>query len=104
MKRDVRFSFIIPHYDIPELLHRCVSSVPQRGHPVFIVDYESQGLESHPQRYPDLFHQSIQWIRALRYGSAGYAQNLGLDKAKEKWILFIDANDFNTGKLEEFLD
>lgn len=101
----LRFSFIIPHYGIPNLLHRCVSSIPQREDvKILIIDDNSPDFETYQERFPDLFRPGIQWIRTPRQGGAGYARNLGLDQAEGEWILFADADDFFTDGLAVFLD
>ena len=99
------FSFIIPHYCIPNLLLRCIDSIPKRDDTqIIIIDDQSPDYDSYPDRFPDLFQPGIQWIRAPRNGGAGYARNLGLKQAEGKWILFADADDFFTEGLAGFLD
>lgn len=99
------FSVIIPHHSIPELLQRCLSSIPVRDDiQVIVVDDNSPGREDYPKVFPGLFHAGVQWVPAPRNGGAGYARNLGLDRAEGKWVLFADADDFFTDGLNEFLE
>lgn len=47
------FSVIIPHYGIPELLRRCLASIPDRADlEVIVVDDCSPDGETYPERYP----------------------------------------------------
>ncbi|MDR1782731.1 MAG: glycosyltransferase family 2 protein [Dysgonamonadaceae bacterium] len=64
------FSIIIPHCNTPNLLDRCLSSIPKR------TDIEVIVIEDERRR------------------GAGYARNIGLTKAKGKWLIFADADDF----------
>lgn len=101
---DIVFSFIIPHYGIPELLQRCLSSIPRREDvQVIVVDDGSPDYDTYPTRFPELFRPGIEWIRAHHNG-AGHARNLGLEKAVGKWVLFVDADDFYTDDFAIFLE
>lgn len=43
----INFSIVIPHKSIPELLVRCLNSVPQRGDiQVIVVDDYSDGADT----------------------------------------------------------
>lgn len=90
-----RFSIIIPHYDIPDLLMRCLDSIPvSEDIQVIVVDDNSPGAESYLQKYPALSRPCLNFVRAPRNGGAGYARNVGLERATGEWLLFADADDF----------
>lgn len=98
-------SIIIPHFGIPELLRRCLASIPQReDFQVIVVDDCSPDFDSYRDRYPDLFQEGVTWLRTPHNGGAGLARNVGLDHATGKWLLFADADDFFTDDMEELLD
>ena len=89
------FSIIIPHYDIPDLLMRCLKSIPvSEDIQVIVVDDNSPDADTYLERYPELSRPYLEFIRASKNGGAGYARNIGLDYAKGKWLLFADADDF----------
>lgn len=89
------FSIIIPHYDIPDLLMRCLKSIPvSEDIQVIVVDDDSLDADTYLERYPELSRPFLEFIRAPKNGGAGYARNIGLDHAKGKWLLFADADDF----------
>ena len=76
------FSIIIPHKDIPDLLMRCLRSIPvSEDIQVIVVD-------------DNLSRPYLEFVRTTKGGGAGYARNVGLDRAKGKWLLFADADDF----------
>lgn len=89
------FSIIIPHYDIPDLLMRCLRSIPvSEDIQVIVVDDNSADADTYLERYSELSRPYLEFVRTTKGGGAGYARNVGLDRAKGKWILFADADDF----------
>ena len=89
------FSIIIPHKDIPDLLVRCLKSIPvSEDIQVIVVDDNSADADTYLDKYPELSRPYLEFIRTTKGGGAGYARNVGLDHAKGKWILFADADDF----------
>ena len=89
------FSIIIPHYDIPDLLMRCLKSIPvSKEIQVIVVDDNSPDADTYLERYPELSRPYLEFIRAPKNGGAGYARNIGLNHAKGKWQMFADADDF----------
>ena len=88
------FSIIIPHYDIPDLLMRCLKSIPvSEDIQVIVVDDNSPDADTYLERYPELTRPYLEFIRTTKGGGAGYARNVGLGHAKGKWLLFADADD-----------
>ena len=89
------FSIIIPHKDIPDLLMRCLKSIPvSEDIQVIVVDDNSADADTYLEGYPELSRPYLEFIRTTKGGGAGYARNVGLDHAKGKWLLFADADDF----------
>ena len=88
------FSIIIPHKNIPDLLMRCLNSIPvSEDIQVIVVDDNSSDADTYLDRYPELSRPYLEFIRTTKGGGAGYARNVGLDHAKGKWLLFADADD-----------
>ena len=88
------FSIIIPHYNIPDLLMRCLKSIPvTEDIQVIVVDDNSPDAETYLDKYPELSRPYLEFIRTTAGGGAGYARNVGLEHAKGKWLLFADADD-----------
>jgi len=100
--RNISYSFIIPHKNAPELLRRCVDSIPRRKDiQIIVVDDDSK---------PDIVNWSsfdwgdqtcIELICTHGLHSAGAVRNEGLKHAKGKWLVFADCDDFF---VEGFLD
>ena len=90
-----QFSIIIPHYDIPDLLMRCLKSIPvSEDVQVIVVDDNSPDADTYLERYPELSRPYLEFIRTTKGGGAGYARNVGLEHARGRWLLFADADDF----------
>ena len=99
------FSIIIPHYDIPDLLMRCLKSIPVlEDIQVIVVDDNSPDADTYLERYPELSRPYLEFICAPKNGGAGYARNIGLDHAKGKWQLFADADDFFVGNMYDIIN
>ena len=89
------FSIIIPHKEIPDLLMRCLKSIPvSEDIQVIVVDDNSADADTYLDKYPELSRPYLEFIKTTKGGGAGYARNVGLERAKGKWILFADADDF----------
>lgn len=86
------YSFIIPHHNSPELLNRCLDSIPQREDIQIIVVDDNSDINKKPQiTRKDV---EIVYIDAFHTKGAGHARNEGLLKSKGKWLLFADCDDF----------
>lgn len=99
MDKQFSFSFIIPHKNTPDLLSRCIKSIPERDDiQVIIVDDNSD-----PDKKPLVSHSNTEVILldSERSKGAGRARNIGLEHASGKWILFADSDDYYC---EGFLD
>lgn len=91
---DILVSFIIPHKNIPDLLHRCVSSIPQRSDiEIIIVDDNSDPdkVNANSFRFPK---DNVSVIFDKSGKRQGHARNIGIEKAQGEWIFFIDSDDF----------
>ena len=101
---DPQYSIIIPHYDIPDLLMRCLESIPvSKDIQVIVVDDNSPAADTYLDRYPELSRPYLEFIRTTKGGGAGYARNVGLDHATGTWLLFADADDFFCKDMYEIL-
>ena len=101
----ILFSIIVPHYNIPQLLQRCIDSIPQRPDlEVIVVDDNSDPNVVDFDHFPGYNRSDVKLILDKKGGGGGYARNIGLDVAKGAWILFADADDYFTYCLNEMLD
>lgn len=98
----INYSFIIPHKNCPDLLQRCVDSIPERDDVQIIVvdDNSNEGKK------PQISRKGVEVILldAECSKGAGRARNVGLEHAKGKWLLFPDSDDYYKKGFLEILD
>jgi glycosyltransferase involved in cell wall biosynthesis len=101
----INYSIIIPHYNIPDLLVRCLQSIPERDDvQVIVVDDNSSGNENYLRDIPELSRKNVEFYITKDGLGAGHARNIGLQKAKGKWLIFSDADDFFSEDINLILD
>lgn len=89
------FSVIIPHHDIPELLQRCLDSIPDIPDvQVIVVDDNSSTEKVNFNNFPGKERKYTRIIFDKSGGGAGRARNIGMEHAEGKWLVFADADDF----------
>ena len=98
----INFSFIIPHHNSPELLNRCIDSIPQREDvEIIVVDDNSMDEEKPSITRPDV--KTI-FLDAAQSKGAGRARNIGMNNATGKWLLFADCDDYYEKNFLQVLD
>lgn len=101
----INYSIIIPHYNIPELLRRCINSIPQREDvQVIVVDDNSPGSEKYCDTIPELSREDVEFYITYEKKGAGNARNIGLSHAVGKWLIFADSDDFFVDDFSQILD
>lgn len=104
-KNQITYSIIIPHKDIPDLLQRCLDSIPQRDDvQVIVVDDNSDPGKVDFVHFPGLDREDVKCYFTKEGKGAGYARNIGLQHARGKWLLFADADDFFHEEMLAMLD
>lgn len=99
------FSLIIPHKDSPELLQRCLDSVPVREDlQVIIVDDNSDDRIVDFEHFPGRSRLNSICIFDKSGKGAGHARNLALSVASGKWLIFADADDYFAPAFSEILE
>ena len=100
----INYSIIIPHYNTPSLLMRCLKSIPiQPDIQVIVVDDCSPNASMYFESYPELKRPYLELYSTPKGGSAGRARNIGIEHAKGQWLLFVDADDLFTDEAFEEL-
>lgn len=99
------YSIIIPHYNLPDLLARCLKSIPIRDDMQIIVvdDLSSEENRARLNEMQDAF-ANVQFVFREKNGGGGAARNRGLDEAKGEYVLFADADDYFCEGFEKLLD
>lgn len=101
----IKYSIVIPHYDIPQLLVRCVKSIPERDDiQVIVVDDNSPNAETYKEKYEVLNRKNVTMIITHEGRGAGYVRNVGLQYAVGEWVLFADADDFYVDNFIQLVD
>ena len=98
----MNYSFIIPHKNSPNLLKRCLDSIPVRDDIQIIVVDDNSDEDKKPQiNRKDV---EVVLLDAVHCKGAGHARNVGIENAKGKWILFADSDDLYKENFLEVLD
>ena len=104
MIKSPTFSIIIPHKEIPDLLMRCLKSIPvSEDIQVIVVDDNSADAETYLDKYQELSRPYLEFIRTTKGGGPGYARNIALEHAQGKWILFADSDDFYVDNMSDII-
>ena len=94
----INYTIIIPHKNIPHLLQKCLDSIPSRDDvQIIVIDDNSDADIVDFENFPGLNDPYIEVVFGKNENGrqgAGYARNLGLEKAIGKWLIFADADDF----------
>ncbi len=96
------YSIIIPHKNAPDLLQRCIASIPPRDDvQIIVVDDNSDRNVVDWEKFSFDRKKNIELVITTEGRWAGHARNVGLNHAKGQWILFADCDDYYC---EGFLD
>ena len=96
------YSFIIPHHNSPDLLNRCLNSIPQREDIEIIVVDDNSDADKKPHVSRD--DAKLIYIDAEHTKGAGRARNYGMKEARGKWLVFADCDDFFVAGFLDILD
>jgi len=89
------FSIIIPHKNTPDLLRRCLDSIPRREDiEIIVADDGSDPSVVDFARFPGLGDKAVDLVFTKGGRGGGGARNAGLERAAGKWLVFADADDF----------
>lgn len=102
---EYNYTIIIPHKNIPNLLQRCLDSIPERPDvQIIVVDDNSDPAIVDFENFPGKDRKNTEIYLTKEGKGAGYARNVGLRHAKGKWLLFADADDYYTKDALVILD
>ena len=99
------YTVIVPHKDTPDLLQRCMNSIPQRDDvQIIVVDDNSDPNIVDFNNFPGSKRNNVECYFTKEGKGAGYARNIGLKHAHGKWLLFADSDDFFHDDMLSMLD
>lgn len=86
-------SYIIPHYENVEGLSRLIDSIDLKDSDEIIIvdDCSSDNIYN---KISKLENEKIRVYKTPTNSGAGKARNIGMQKAKNKWLLFADSDDY----------
>ena len=98
LKSKILFSIIIPHYNSPKLLKRCLNNLLNQKYnlslyEVLVVD---DGSYKKPDQIIKNYSSKFNNFSFYRYSvnkGPGYARNIGIKKSNGYYILFLDCDD-----------
>ena len=101
----MKYSIIIPHYNIPHLLKRWLSSIPIRDDvQTIVVDDCSNEAALSELRAMQIAFLTVQFYYLDENRGGGHARNVGLLHATGEYVLFLDADDYYHDCINVFLD
>ena len=99
------YTIIIPHYNAPTLLKRCLSSIPRREDiQVIVVDDKSDKACRNEIRQLAQSFPAVSFVFSEKHRGGGGARNIGLEHAKGKFLLFADADDYFNDCIDGILE
>lgn len=100
-----RYSIIIPHYNIPTLLKRCLSTIPHREDlQIIVVDDKSTDENLEKLKVLEKEYRYVEFVYSKTNGGGGKARNTGLQYAKGEYVFFADGDDFFNYCIIKILD
>ena len=103
----MRFSIIIPVYNVEKYIDRCMHTVMHQtfdDYEVIVVNDETPDNSMQiVQKYVDAFPGKIQVIHQKNTRQGG-ARNNGVSRAKGEYILFVDSDDYVALNMLETVD
>ena len=98
----MNYSFLIPHKNSPQLLSRCLASIPQRDDLEVIVVDDNSECKAAVREIVNKFCRAV-YYENKGYGAGG-ARNTALQHAKGRWLVFSDADDYFVPNFLDVLD
>ena len=101
----ISYSIIIPHFNIPQLLERCLKSIPDREDiQVIVVDDCSSEDSIAKLKLVESAHPNVKFVYLEKNMGGGAARNAGLKNAVGKYVVFADSDDFFNPSFNDILD
>lgn len=99
---NIKYSIIIPHHNTPNLLNRCVASIPARADVEVIIIDDNSDKDKQPS--VNRTNVKVIYIPPEKSNGAGHARNIGIENAHGEWLLFSDADDYYVDNMLDIID
>ena len=105
MNNDELVSVIIPVYNVEEYIEKCLNSVVNQTYKKIEIIIIDDGTQDGAGKICDDYAKKDNRIKVIHQNNRGLsaARNVGIDKAKGKYIAFIDSDDYVNEKYIELL-
>lgn len=102
----MKYTIIIPHYNLPQLLQRAINSIPQRDDLEVIVvdDCSSEQNRLEVRRICKESPLRINLCEQAENKGGGAARNAGMELATGEFVMFMDADDLLNPCINDIMD
>ena len=102
----VKFSIIVPVYNVEQYLAGCLDSILNQTYNDFEVIVVNDGATDNSQSIIDEYVKKDRRVKGFKKKNGGLsdARNFGVGKAKGEYLLFVDSDDNINNELLEKLD
>ena len=96
MKQSVKISIIIPLYNTPiDYFRDCLQSISDQGmnKMIEVIIIDDCSTQNYSEIYNDFLSLNLTVLKPEQNSGPGVCRHIGVDKAKGKYITFIDSDD-----------
>ena len=96
MEKKIKVSVIIPAYNAEQWITKCLESIPKRDDVEIIVvnDGSTDKTMGYLNNYKQFGYKDLIIIDYGENKGVSYARNVGIEKSKGEYIVFIDSDDY----------
>lgn len=97
MDNKIKFSIIVPVYNVEQYLSKCINSILEQTYDNFEILVVNDGSPDNSQAIIDEFVAKYpEKIKAFvkENGGLSDARNYGIDRAKGDYLIFVDSDDY----------
>lgn len=96
MKNTIKFSIIVPVYNVELYLEKCINSILNQTYKNYELILIDDGSTDSSGKICDNYIDCNQFIRVIHQANLGLssARNKGIEIAKGQYIIFLDSDDY----------
>ena len=102
----IKYSFIVPVYNTEKYLKRCLDSLAKQTYKNYEIIIVNDGSTDNSEKIIDNYIKKYNNILLIKQKNEGLseARNNGVKKAKGKYLIFVDSDDYVEKNLLENID